>query len=61
MSKVISFSSKGDFSNIEKFLAAMQRRKYLDALLGHTKSSRGPDLQKLLGKIQILMKALTLQ
>ena len=37
MSKVISFSSKGDFSNIEKFLAAMQRRKYLDALESYGK------------------------
>lgn len=37
MSKVISFSSKGDFSHIEKFLAAMQRRKYLDALESYGK------------------------
>lgn len=32
MSKVITFKSKGDFSKTEKFLAAMQRRKYLDPL-----------------------------
>jgi hypothetical protein len=29
---MISFSSKGNFSNIEKFLAAMKRKQYLDVL-----------------------------